>query len=469
MSEKTQTIAPKSDRFHVRARIQAILDAESFIETDKYLERSNAVLGYPDVTIPGEGVVTGWGTVEGRAICIAAEDFASLDGSFSAAHANKIASVIDMAAKSGRPVVLLWDSQGARLQEGAAVLNAYAMLMKKLTDVSGVVPTISVATGGMFGSAAFFASLADFTIVVENLSSVGIKGPTVVAASLGIDADEEKTNGAAVQAAAGNAHFLCKNEQEAYAVVKRLLGCLPSNNLEEAPFTINEDPLDRKVAAASGDMRALIGEIADNKEFFEVQAGFGKEILTGFAAIGGVSVGVVANAGGCYLEPDACEKAARFVRLLDAYHIPIMTFVDNLGAKVSMEQSVFLRALAKLAYAYAEAGTPMVSLIAGKAIGEGYSVMSNKGNGADVVYALQGAEIGCLNAEAGSIILYGGSKTSADEYKENFLSPLSAARQGVVDDVIRPEDTRFLLIKAVQAALDKREGKLQKKHGVMPL
>ena len=471
MSENAQmnALQPRSGKLPARQRVSSILDEGSFVEIDKYLERSNAVLGYPDVTAPGEGVVAGWGTVDGRAVYIAVEDFALLSGSFGAAHAGKISKIIDMAAKAGSPVILLWDSQGARIQEGAAVLNAYAMLMKKITDVSGVIPTISVASGGMFGSASFFAALTDFTIAIEKCTSIGIKSHTVVASSFGVDANEEKINGAAVQYACGNAQFLCAAEEEAYIVLKQLLGWLPSNNLEEAPNTICEDSEDRKVLPASGDMRTLVAEIVDGREFFEVQKGYGEEIAVGFAAIGGTPVGVVANAGGKYLEKNACEKAARFVRLLDAYHMPILTIVDNLGANIALDQGNAIRPLAKLAYAYAEAGTPMISIIAGKAIGEGYCLMSNKANGADIVYAFEEAEIGCLSAEAGSIILFGGNKASTDEYREKFLSPLSAARQGVVDDVISKENSRQMIIKALEAAINKREGKLQKKHGIMPL
>lgn len=470
MGELTRGTLQQSqpDRLTARARIAELMDDGSFVELDKYLQKSNAVLGHADVCVQGEGVVTGWGTIEGQAVCIAAQDHDAIGGAFSMAQAGKIVKTMDMAAKSGYPMVFLWDSDGARVQEGAAAIHAYTLVMKKIAELSGVVPTISVAAGGMLGSAALFAPLSDFTFVVRKVSGMGLKGATVTAATLGVEPDEEKLNGAAAQYACGNAQFLCEDEQEAYTTLKRLLLCLPSNNLEDTPYLSNEDTEDRLVEVEPRDVLAYVTQAADGGVFFEVQKGYGAEISVGFASFGGMITGVVANAGGKYLTKAACEKAARFIRILDAYDMPIVSFVDNEGVEVSKCHGN-MRALAKLVYAYSEAGCPMISVITGKAIGEGYSAMSNKGNGADLVYALAEAQIGCMEAEAGSIVLYDGTKAHAAQYAADFLSAESAARQGIVDDIIEASQVRRVLIQALLMATNKRESRLSKKHGIMPL
>ncbi len=475
MSELSKNLAEEQHRLGKLTaceRIDLIADAGSFVEIDKYLERSNAVFGYPDVSAPGEGVVAGWATVDGRPAYIFVEDYTVLKGSLGTAHAGKISKVIDMAAKSGLPVVCVWDSDGARVQEGAAALGAYASVMKKLTDVSGVVPTISVIAGGMFGAAAVLSALTDFTVAIEKISAVSVVSPMVVAASESISVDEQAICGAKVQGEEnGIAQFVCADEESAFDTVKKLLRYLPSNNLEEAPYEITEDDAARPTAADGSDIRALLSDIADNNEFFEVYAGFGKEILTGFITLNGSSAGIVANVPGENLTHKACKKAARFISILDAYELPIVTFVNNGGVEAGLKaaKGSLLASIAKLVGAYAEAGAPMVSVITGRAIGEGYIAMANKNCGADIVYAYPDAEISCLEAEAGSIILFGGTAAQAEEYKEKFASPLAAARQGLVDDIIDPEDTRLMLIKAIEMASNKREQKLPKKHGILPL
>lgn len=469
MGETTKGTLPQGQgKWTARARVDALLDAGSFVETNRYLQKANAVPGRPDVCVPGEGVVTGWGTIDGQAVCIAAQDSEALGGAFGAGQAEKIAKAMDMAAKSGYPMLFLWDSNGAKVQEGAAAMHAYTVLLRKMVDLSGVVPTISVAAGAMLGTAALFAPLSDFTFVVEGASEVGLKGATVTAAALGLEPDAKKLNGAAAQMAAGNAQFCCADEPKAYEEVKRLLLCLPSNNLEDPPFLQNEDPADRPVTADPADVFAYARQAADGESFLEVQPGYGEEIRTGFASFGGMTCGVVANAGGKFLTDAACEKAARFVRILDAYDMPILTFVDNEGVEAAVGHPT-MRALAKLSYAYAEAGSPMVSVLTGKAIGEGYAAMSNKGNGADLVYALPQAKIGCMNAEAGSIVLFGGTTEAAADYAETYLSAESAAKQGVVDDIVAPEHIRETIVAALLTATDKREQKPNRKHGIMPL
>lgn len=451
-------------------RIEMLVDAKSFVEMDKYIERSNAVLGYGDVSAPGEGVKTGWATIDGRPVYVFAQDYAVLKGSMGAAHAAKIMKTFDMAAKQGLPVVCIWDSGGARVQEGAAALDAYARIGKKLADVSGVIPTISVAAGGMLGAAAMFAAMTDFTVAIEDVTEIGVFPPMVLASTAGKKLDGQALIGAKVQAENANASFCCAKEEDAFATVKRLLAFLPSNNLEECPFDVSEDEPARQIAAGPEDARALIADIADNHDFLEVYADTAKEMVTGFAMMNGFAVGFVANAPGEYISAKACLKAARFIRFLDAFDMPVISIVNNNGVEVSLEaaQGCQVRALAKLLYAYAEAGAPMISLITGRAIGEGYAVMSNKGNGADMVYAYPTAEISPVEAEAGGIILFG-EKTGAAEYREKFASPMTAAQQGIVDDIIEPANTRQVLIDALDMAANKREPKLPKKHGVMPL
>lgn len=461
----------KLGKMSAAERIANMVDGDSFVEIDKYLERSNAVVGYPDVSAPGEGVVTGWATIDQRPVCIVAQDYQVLKGSVGTAHAMKINKTLDMAAKSGLPVVCVWDSGGARVQEGAAAVNAYAQIAKKMTDISGVVPVISIAAGGMIGAASMLAALSDFTIAIEKIAEIGVYPPMVLASAAGVAVDGDALIGAKVsEELSANAQFACATEGEAIDTLKRLLAFLPSNNLEESPLDCCEDDKARAMAADGQDTRALLKELADGQDFFEIQAGFASEMITGFAYMDGMSVGFVANEAGKYITPKGCLKAAKFIRFLDAFDMPIVTLVNNNGVEVSLDQaqSCQVRALSKLLYAYAEAGCPMVSLITGRAIGEGYVAMSNKGIGADVVYAYPSAEISAVEAEAGGLIMYD-NKNKAGAFKEQFSSPMSAAKQGIIDDIIEPSAARKALIAAIDLAANKREQKLPKKHGVMPL
>lgn len=455
--------------YQARERIERMVDAGSFVELDRFLQTANAVYGYDDVSAQGEGVIAGTATIDARPVYLFAQDISVLKGSVGAAHAAKIVRVIRMAAKAGVPLIGLWDSQGARVQESAAALNGYASIACALTEVSGVIPTISIAAGDMLGCASLFAALTDFTIAIEGLSAVGVHPPMVLAATEGREVDAQALIGAHVQAEdTGLAQMLCKDEDEAIAALKRLLGFLPSNNLDELPVALCEDDLARPIEHTK-DARALAAAVADNQDFFELSAGFAPEMVTGFAMLGGYAVGIVANQPGQLLTEKGCIKAARFVRLLDAFDMPVLTLIDNMGAKVEWElaKECQVRALAKLAYAYAEAGCAKVSVITGRAIGEGYMVMANKAY-ADIVYAYADAEIACVNAEAGAILLLDG-KQNADQFKEMFADPMAAARQGLVDDVIQPENTRLFVARAIEAALNKREQKLPKKHGIMPM
>ncbi len=460
-----------SSRLKARDRIGQLVDEGSFVELDKYLERSNAVLGYKDVSVQGEGVVSGWATIDGRPVYVFAEDKDALKGSMSAAHGAKITKTMDMAAKNGVPVIGIWDSEGARVQEGAAVLNAYALIAKKLTDLSGVVPTISVAAGPMIGAAAVFSALSDFTVAIENISEIGVYGPMVLASSAEKPVDGEALIGAKVsESEAANAQFACATEAEAIETVKRLLMFLPSNNLEESQYIPTEDPANRAVTADAKDMAAFLKDIADDGEFLEVGAGYADDMITGFGFMNGFATGFIANKADGRITPRAAKKAARFMRFLDAYDMPVVTVIDNAGVPVCLPcaQDNQVRDLAQMVFAFANAGCPMVSLITGKAIGEGYAAMANKGLGADIVYAFPTAEISAVEKETGAMILFD-NKSKADEFAAQFSTAEAAAKQGVVDDIIEPAETRAKLIGALDMASNKREQKLPKKHGVMPL
>lgn len=373
-----------------------------------------------------------------------------------------------MAAQNGLPVLFLWDSGGARVQEGAAAMGAYSAVMKKLADVSGVIPTISVVLGGMYGCAALFAALTDFSIAAEDAGRIDLLSPMVRAAVHGQAVDEEKLCGVQAAAEKGDVQLTAPDAAAALELAKELLSYLPLNNLEEPPFALNEDSIARPILSDGKDIRALLREIADEQCFLELGAAFAPEMVTGLITLDGLTAGVVANVPGEYLSAHGCKKAARFVRQMDAYDIPIITMVDNEGIDPASESCCLLRSLAQLAYAYGEAGCPMVSIL-NRAIGEGYAALSNKQNGADLVYAYEDAQIGCLDATAGSIILYDGAKDRAQEYAERFLSALSAAKQGVVDDIIKRENLRGTLIRAIQMVSNKRGQKLRKKHGIMPM
>jgi len=475
----------KLGKLTARERVAKLLDEGSFVELDKYAQRSNAVLGFEDKSAPGEGVITGYGTIASRPVYFFVQDYTVLDGSMSAAQAQKITKAIEMAAKMGMPFIGVLDSAGARIQEGAAALNAYAQIMRKLTDVSGVIPTISVVAGPAAGSAAYIAALTDFTLTVNKTGAIFAHGPLVHSALLGTNMDADAVGGAKIQnESTGVAQFLCENEDQCFATLKKLISYLPSNNLEEAPYEFSNDDINRSLEGLQEpcDMRTLITSVVDDSDFFEVQAYFATNMITGFAKLSGNTVGIVANIPGTQLDSKACRKAARFISILDAYDLPILTFIDNEGSVLDLkeEQSNLIGSMSKLIYAYSASGSPMISLITGKAIGDGYVAMGTKSNGADILYAFPGAQISCLDAEAGAVIMFDKEIAQADDaiaarqemtekYIDIFGNPFEAARQGLVDEVIEPAQTRQMLIYGLEMALNKRENKLPKKHGVMPL
>lgn len=475
----------KLGKLLVRERISKLLDEGSFIELGKYVQNSNAVYGFKDTSAPTDGVITGFGSIEGRPVYVFAQDYTVLKGALGLSHARKIVDVIDRAVKSGVPVIGMMDSDGAKVQEGAAALSGYAMIMKKLSEVSGIIPTISMVLGNAIGCGSYISALCDFMVIVDKVGALLTHGPQVLSANEGMNKTAVELGGAQVHGGqTGLADFVCGTEDEAFAIVKKLLTYLPSNNLDEAPFEMCNDDLNRPLLnmnAESYDMRALVAELADNGQFFEIKADFAKNIITGFAQLNGTSVGIVANVPGQQLDQDACKKAARFISLLDAYSIPVISLIDNEGTVIDLEQEQtgLISAVAKLAFAYAEVSSPMVSVVTGKAVGDGFAAMGSKALGADALYAWPSAKIAPLDEEAGSLIMFEdeikqaedgaqGRQKAVEEYLQLFANPYSAAKQGVVDDVIMPSETRQMVIGALEMALSKRENRIPKKHGVMP-
>lgn len=448
------------------SRISLLADPGSFKETLSAFRSRNSVFGYEEVSIPGEGVMTGYAAIEGKNCCIIAQSPDRLGASFGRGQAHKIVSILDQAEKSGYPVICLWDSAGARIQEGPLAVDAYSMVLKKMAELSGVVPVISVAEGGMNGCAAFFAPLSDIVIAIREKTDLGIKGATVTASSFGVGNDTEKLNGADRQMEEGNIHFVCDSEEEAYETVKRLLVCLPSNNIEDPYDLDNDDDLSRKNEVFE-DIREMLISAADGNSFLEIQKGFAPEMMVGFASFGGIVSGVMMNRKGEALTAHGLNKASRFVSLLDSFNIPLISFTDNEGTLPETGHGM-LGAAGKLIYALGEATMPVISVLAGRAVGEGYVTMPNRGNGADVVLAFSDAKIGCLGEEQGSIILFEGDKSRTREYEQNFMSVSSAMEHGLVDRVIEKEDLRTEIIGTLDMVISKRVVPHEKKHGIMP-
>ena len=458
------------DKLTAREFIAQLVDDGSFVEAGRFVRRSNAVYGYSDVSAEGEGVVSGWGRVDGMPVCVFAQDGDVLGGSLGEAHAAKIVKAIELAKKSGYPIVARWGSRGARVQEGAAAVDAYAKIARALSDVSGLVPTISVAAGEMFGIEAAFAAMTDFTVAIKGVSACGIHAPMVVASKEETEPDAQKLMGSAVMTEQnGVAQLCCENEADAVESVKKLLSYLPSNNLESADIEPMGDDANRAVTADAADTRALIADAADVNSFFETGAAYAPEMITGFIRLDGISVGVIANAAGEQLTVRGYKKAARFLSILNAYDLPAITFINNEGSGISLHaaQCCQIPAYAKLLSTYALAGNAKIALITGRAVGEGWAAMGAAACH-DIVYAYDDAKIGCMDETAGSIVVFG-KPGHEDEYAGDFLGAKTACAQGVADDVISKEDTRRALVNAVSIALAKREEKPLKKHVIMPL
>lgn len=479
-----------------RERISALMDEGSFVEIDAFVTHRCTEFGMDRTEAPGEGVVTGYGTVDGRPVYVYAQDFTVMGGSLGEMHAKKICKVMDMAAKMGAPIIGLNDSGGARIQEGIDALSGFGDIFFRNTCNSGVIPQLSVIMGPCAGGAVYSPAITDFIFMVDKTSQMFITGPQVIQSVTGEEITAEALGGAQVQEAeSGVAHFRAASEEECIAQIKKLLSYLPANNLEEAPYEDTADEINRLSeklttivpddASKAYDIKELIAEVVDNRDFFEVQKEFAKNIVVGFARMNGTSVGIVANqpnvmAGS--LDINSSDKAARFVRFCDAFNIPLITFTDVPGyfPGVNQEKGGIIRHGAKLLYAFSEATVPKINVIVRKAYGGAYIAMNSKNIGADIVMAWPTAEIAVMGPEgAANIIFKNDIKESADpiaeraekiqEYRNKFASPFEAAKRGYVDDVIEPDSTRPRIIAALEMLQSKRESRPAKKHGNIPV
>ncbi len=475
-----------------RERLEVLLDEGSFEEYDMYVTHRAVDFGMASQKIAGDGVVTGWGTINGRQVYVFSQDFTVLGGSLSETHAQKICKIMDMALRNGAPVIGLNDSGGARIQEGVASLAGYADVFKRNVEASGVIPQISVIMGPCAGGAVYSPAMTDFIFMVRDSSYMFVTGPDVVKTVTNEIVTAEELGGARTHTTKSSvADGAFENDVEALEQIRLLFDFLPLNNREQAPTRpFYDDPgrleqrLDTLIPDSSNkpyDMRELINAVADEGEFFEIQEAFAKNIITGFVRIEGQSVGVVANQpmvlAGC-LDIDSSRKAARFVRFCDAFNIPILTLVDVPGflPGTSQEYDGVIKHGAKLLFAYSQATVPMVTLITRKAYGGAYDVMASKHIGADVNYAWPTAEIAVMGAKGATEILYrselGDPEKIAErtkEYEERFANPFVAAERGFIDEVIMPHSSRRRIARAFASLRNKQSDTRWRKHDTIPL
>lgn len=493
-----KAIAKQHERgkYTARERIDQLLDEGSFEELDMFVTHRSTNFGMEKKQYLGDGVVTGYGTIEGRLVYVFAQDFTVLGGSLSETMAQKICKVMDLAMKMGAPVIGLNDSGGARIQEGINALAGYSEIFQRNILASGVVPQISAILGPCAGGAVYSPALTDFTIMVKGMSYMFLTGPSVVKTVTGEDVTQEQLGGASVHASkSGVTHFACEDGEEALKLIRKLISFIPQNNMEETPLVACSDPIDRledklnnivpDSAKKSYDMYEVIGAVIDNGEFLEVQKDYARNIICGFARFNGQSVGIVANqpkvlAG--VLDCNASRKAARFVRFCDAFNIPLVTLVDVPGflPGTGQEYNAVILHGAKLLYAYGEATVPKVTVTLRKSYGGSHIVMSCKQLRGDMNYAWPTAEIAVMGAEGAVGVLYAKEakehedpaafiKEKEKEYTDLFANPYNAAKYGYIDDVIEPRNTRFRIIRALQMLATKKQSNPAKKHGNIPL
>lgn len=478
-----------------RERIAAILDPGSFVEIDEFVEHRCVNFGLDETVFLGDGVVTGYGTIDGRIVYIFSQDFTVMGGSLGEMHANKICKVLDLALMNGAPCVGINDSGGARIQEAVDALSGYGKIFFRNVKASGVVPQFSIIAGPSAGGAVYSPALTDFVFMVDKIGLMHITGPAVIKAVTGEDVTSEQIGGArAHNATSGCAHFFAASEAECFAQVRKVFSYLPSNNMEDPPFAETGDDPARTDIALRGivptnpnkgyDVRDVIKAIVDNADFCEVQEMYAKNIVTGFARIGGRVIGIIANQAkvmaGC-LDIDASDKASRHIRICDAFNIPIVTFEDVPGYLPGLTQEMggIIRHGAKLLYAYSEATVPKITLVLRKAYGGSYLGMCSKDLGADVVLAWPQAEIAVMGAEGAANIIFRKEIEAAEDkeaaraqkiedYREAFANPYRAAARGFVDRVILPEESRCALYQALVRSETKNELRPKRKHGILP-
>jgi methylmalonyl-CoA decarboxylase alpha subunit len=471
-----------------RERIEVLLDAGTFVELDSFVTHRCTNFNMDKEEAPGEGVITGWGTVDGRLVYVFSQDFTVLGGSLGEMHAAKICKVLDMAMKTGAPIICINDSGGARIQEGVDALAGYGKIFYRNTLASGVIPQISVITGPCAGGAVYSPALTDFVYMIKYTSQMFITGPQVIKAVTGEEVSSEQLGGAMTHnSVSGVAHFIAEDDAECLAQIRRLLSFIPSNNLETAPAIDSDDDPERVVdelntiipdnSNQSYDMKELIIKIIDNEDFYEVQPFYAENIITGFARMSGRTVGIIANQpkamAGC-LDINASDKAARFIRFCDAFNIPLLNIVDVPGflPGTSQEYGGIIRHGAKMLYAYSEAAVPKVTLVVRKAYGGSYLAMCSRDLGADQVIAWPTAEIAVMGPAGAANIIFKKAvdiEAKTEEYINNFATPYQAAKRGFVDMVIEPSQTRPVLINAFNMLESKREARPAKRHGNMPL
>ena len=479
-----------------RERLCLLLDPGSFTELDALAEHHCTLFGMEKQTLPADGVVTGWGLVDGRKVFVYAQDFTVAGGSLGKMHAQKITKLMDLALKVGAPVVGLCDSGGARIQEGVDSLSGYGEIFFRNTRASGVIPQISAIMGPCAGGATYSPALTDFILMVDQTSHMFITGPQVIKAVTGQEAGPEELGGARLHnSVSGVAHFLCGSEQEALASIRRLIGFLPLSNREDPPVYRSEDPLDRFCGELDSilpesskrvyDMKNVIRSVVDGGDLMEIQPYFAENMIIGLARIGGRSVGVLANqpqVRGGSIDIDASDKASRFISFCDSFHIPLLTFVDVPGflPGIAQEQGGIIRHGAKLLYAYSEATVPKVTVIVRKAYGGAYLAMCSKHLGADLVFAWPSAEIAVMGPEGAADVVFrkeieaaedpkAARKEKQEAYRREFANPYQAARAGFVDEVIAPSHTRHRVALALALLASKKEKLPEKKHGNFPV
>jgi propionyl-CoA carboxylase beta chain len=486
----------EAGKLTARERIDLLLDPGSFSELDKFVTHRAQDFGMAEKKIPGDGVVTGYGTVERRKVFVFAQDFTVFGGSLSGAYAQKICKIMDLATRVGAPVIGLNDSGGARIQEGVESLAGYADIFLRNTLASGVVPQLSLILGPCAGGAVYSPAITDFILMVKDTSYMFITGPEVIRTVTHEEVSKEDLGGALTHnQKSGVAHFAADNEQAVILLTRELLSFLPSNNAEDPPAAPSDDPpfreeeLLKSIVPANPnkpyDIKELVRAVVDDQHFFEVHEHFARNIVVGFARMNGRSVGVVANQPAVLagvLDINASIKAARFVRFCDCFNIPLVTFVDVPGflPGTSQEWGGIITHGAKLLYAFAEATVPKVTVITRKAYGGAYDVMASKHIRADINYAYPTAEIAVMGPEGAVNIIFRNELIKAPDsaaerqklvadYREKFANPFKAAELGYIDEVIRPEQTRGKIIRALEMLRDKRQENLPRKHGNIPL
>ncbi len=479
-----------------RERIDLLLDAGTFSELDMFVTHRSTDFGLDEQRIPGDGVVTGYGRIDGRLVYVFAQDFTVFGGSLSEAHAGKICKIMDLAMQNGAPIIGLNDGGGARIQEGVVSLGAYADIFLRNTLASGVVPQISAIMGPCAGGGVYSPAITDFIFMVEGTSHMFVTGPNVIKTVTHEDVSFEDLGGATVHnAISGVAHFASPSEPDCLQGIRALLSYLPPNNVDDPPFVTTDDPLDRADDALDDiipdapsqpyDMHEVIRRVVDDGTFFEVHADYARNIIVGFARLGGRSVGIVAQQPAVLagvLDINSSDKGARFVRFCDCFNIPLITFEDVPGflPGVGQEHGGIIRHGAKLLFAYCEATVPKVTVITRKAYGGAYDVMSSKHVRGDINYAWPTAEIAVMGVDgAVNIIFKDEIECAADpeqrrqeliaEYQAKFANPYIAAARGYIDEVIEPHETRRKLVTALEMLKNKRDTNPPKKHGNIPL